>query len=93
MSSERGISSTSSSEEEEKEGDVERGRELVGGGENGEARKREIPRPREWKSEAREGLLEVGGAATGKLWGVAGIETRGGGREAGGGGIGGCCTV
>lgn len=92
MSSERGISSTSSSEEE-KEGDAERGRELVGEEEeNGEARKREIPRPREWKSEAREGLLGVGGAATGKLWGVAGIETRGGGREAGGGG-GGCSTV
>lgn len=72
VSSDRGISSTSSSEvdeEEEKEGEEERDMELEE--EEGEALKREILRPSEWKMEAREGLL---GTATGGVWG----EARGG---------------
>lgn len=63
VSSERGISSTSSSdEEEEKDGEVERGSAV---GEEDEGLKREILSPREWKREAREGLL--GATATGGL--------------------------
>lgn len=62
VSSERGISSTSSSEEEEeKDGEDERGSAV---GED-EGLKREILSPREWKREAREGLL--GATATGGL--------------------------
>lgn len=71
VSSDRGISSTSSSEvdeeEEEKDGETERGMELVEE-EEGEALKREMLRPNVWKMEAREGLL--GGTATGGVWGV-----------------------
>lgn len=44
VSSDKGISSTSSSEEDEKEGEAERGMELVE--EEGEALKREMLRPR-----------------------------------------------
>lgn len=60
VSSERGISSTSSSEEEEeKDGEDERGSAV---GED-KCLKREILSPREWKREAKEGLL--GATATG----------------------------
>lgn len=59
VSSERGISSTSSSEEEEeeKDGEEEKGSALV----EDEGLKREILSPREWKREAREGLLGATG--------------------------------
>lgn len=96
LSSDRGISSTSSSEEdEEKEGEADRGMELVEG--EGEALKREILRPSVWKMEAREGLL--GGTVTGGVWGVsaggAGGAYGGGGGEASGscirGGGASCC--
>lgn len=96
VSSDRGIRSTSSSEEdEEKEGEAERGMELVE--EEGEALKREMLRPSVWKMEDREGLL--GGTATGGVWGVTeggagGAYGGGGGEAAGGGSKGGgasCC--
>lgn len=96
VSSDRGIRSTSSSEEdEEKEGEAERGMELVE--EEGEALKREMLRPSVCKMEDREGLL--GGTATGGVWGVTeggagGAYGGGGGEAAGGGSKGGgasCC--
>lgn len=105
VSSDRGISSTSSTEEheeEEKEGEAERGMELVE--EEGEALKREMLRPSVWKMEAREGLL--GGTATGGVLGAAeggagGAYGGGGGDATGGGRRGGgapcccccCCSV
>lgn len=70
VSSERGISSTSSSEEEEKDGEAERGSAV---GEEDEGLKREILSPREWKREAREGLL--GAIVTGRLWRICGAST------------------
>lgn len=94
VSSERGISSTSSSEdEEEKEGDAERGSEVV----DGEGLKREILRPRVRKRDAREGLL--GGALMGGVCCVSadsiGWKGKGGGGDGGGGGGGAsaCCSV
>lgn len=103
LSSDSGISSTSSSEEdEEKDGEAERGMELVE--EVGEALKREILRPSVWKMEASEGLL--GGTVTGGVRGVSGggaggAYGGGGGEAIGGGGSGGgggapcscCCSV
>ena len=91
VSSDRGISSTSSSEEDkEKEGEAERGMELLEE-EEGEALKRDMLRPSEWKIDAREGLL--GGTATGGVrgaagWGTGGAYGGGGGEAMGGGGSG-----
>lgn len=103
VSSDRGIRSTSSSEEdEEKDGEAERGREVLG-----EARNKEMLRPSVWKMEAREGLL--GGTVTGGVRGVSaggvggaygggggeavhgGEEGGEGGGSAGGGGAAACC--
>lgn len=67
VSSDRGISSTSSSEDEaeENEGEDERVR-AVG---LDEGLKRERLRPRDWKIDAREGLL--GATATGGICGAS----------------------
>lgn len=95
VSSDRGMRRTSSSEEdEEKDGEVERGIELVEEEveeEEGEPLKREMLRPRVWKIEAREGLLGgtvtggVSGGAGGAYGGGGGEGTAGGGAGAGGG--------
>lgn len=77
VSSDRGISSTSSSEEdEEKDGEADRGKEVLG-----EALNREMLSPSVWKMEAREGLL--GGTVTG---GVRDVSADGAGGAYGGGG-------